>query len=93
MSAVTYVDNDPAKGALITIENKGKMIMPVMIKITQADGQTGTVQLPVEIWHRSGSWTYKYPSATIIKQVILDPDSQLPDVDRKNNEWTDDNHK
>ena len=31
---VTYVDNDPAKGALISIENKGKMILPVFVKVS-----------------------------------------------------------
>jgi len=87
VSAVTYIDNDPSKGALITIDNKGKMIMPVIIKIFQANGQTEIVQLPVEIWQRGGSWTFKYASTTKIDKVILDPENQLPDVERKNNEW------
>ena len=87
ISSVTYVDNDPSKGALITIDNKGKMIMPVILKIIQDNGQTETVQLPVEIWQRGGSWTYKYASTTKIGKVVLDPENQLPDVDRKNNDW------
>ncbi|MCJ7758536.1 MAG: M1 family metallopeptidase, partial [Gillisia sp.] len=86
VSAVTYVDNNPSKGALITIENKGKMIMPVIIKIIQANGQSETIQLPVEIWQRGGSWTFKYASTFKIDQVILDPENQLPDLERKNNE-------
>jgi hypothetical protein len=85
---VKYVDNDPAKGALITIENKGKMIMPVIIKIQQSNGDTGIVKLPVEIWQRNGTWTFKYPSKNKIDKVILDPEKVLPDVNRKNNEWT-----
>ena len=84
---VKYVDNDPAKGALITIENKGKMIMPVIIKIQQSNGDTGIVKLPVEIWQRNGTWTFKYPSKNKIDKVILDPEKVLPDVNRKNNEW------
>ena len=87
VSKVTYVDNNPSKGALITMDNKGKMIMPVIIKIFQANGQTEIVQLPVEIWQRGGSWTFKYASTTKIDKVILDPENQLPDVERKNNEW------
>jgi len=85
--AVTYVDDDPAKGALITIENKGKMILPAIIKIIQTNGESGTMQLPVEVWQRSGTWTFKYPSITKIDKVILDPENVLPDVERKNNEW------
>lgn len=88
VTAVNYVDNDPSRGVLITIENKGKMILPVIIKIVQTGGKEETIQLPVEIWQRGGSWTYKYPSTNKIDKVILDPENVLPDVNRKNNEWT-----
>ena len=88
ITAVTYVDNDPSKGALITLENKGKMILPVIVKVIQSNGETGTIQLPVEIWQRGGTWTFKYSSKSKIDKAILDPENVLPDVDRKNNEWT-----
>jgi hypothetical protein len=84
---VAYVDGDPAKGALITIENKGKMIMPVIAAITQSNGKTDTVQLPVNIWYRGGQWTFKYPSTSPLTKIVLDPDQSLPDIDRSNNEW------
>ncbi|RKD90474.1 M1 family metallopeptidase [Mangrovibacterium diazotrophicum] len=84
---VSYIDNDPSNGALITIGNKGKMIMPVILQIAQANGQTETVQLPVEIWQRGGTWVYKYASTAPIEKVVLDPDGQLPDMDRSNNSW------
>ena len=90
ITAVNYVDNDPSKGALITIENKGKMILPVIVKIVQTNGKEETIKLPVEIWQRGGTWTYKYSSANKIAKVILDPENVLPDVDRKNNEWNND---
>jgi hypothetical protein len=87
VTAVAYVDNDPSKGSLITIENKGKMILPVIIKVFQSTGETGNIQLPVEIWQRGGTWTFKYSSKSKIDKVILDPENVLPDVNRKNNEW------
>lgn len=87
VSSVNYVDNDPAKGAVITIENKGKMIAPVIVKVIQTNGEEHTIKLPVEIWQRSGTWTFKYPSVSTIDKVILDPEKVLPDMDRKNNEW------
>ncbi len=87
IASVSYVDNDPSKGAVISISNNGKMIMPAIVKIIQSNGQTETVQLPVEIWQRGGSWTFKYASSARIDKVILDPENLLPDVDRKNNEW------
>ena len=87
ITAVTYVDNDNAKDALITIENKGKMILPAIVKVIQTNGEAGTMQLPVEVWQRGGTWTFKYPSKIKIAKVILDPENVLPDMDRKNNEW------
>jgi hypothetical protein len=59
--------------------------MPVDLKITQTGGKTETIHLPVEIWQRDATWTFKYPSTTTIESVVLDPDSQLPDIDLKNN--------
>jgi hypothetical protein len=90
VASVKYIEDDPAKGAIITIENKGKMIMPVIIKVIQCDGQSGIVQLPVEVWQRGGSWTFKYTSTSKINKVILDPENVLPDVNRTNNQWNSD---
>ena len=84
---VQYVDDNPSKGTLITIENKGKMILPVIVKVVQSNGKTENILLPVEIWQRGGSWTFKYASTNKINQVILDPENVLPDVNRGNNTW------
>lgn len=87
VTGVTYINNDPSKGALITINNNGKMIMPVIAKVIQANGQESTIKLPVDVWYRGDKWTFKYPSTSKIDKVILDPENVLPDVNRKNNEW------
>ncbi len=87
ITSVTYKNNDPAKGALITITNNGQMIMPVILQLTQENGKTETVQLPIEIWQRSGTWLYHYPSTSKLQKVILDPGKQLPDINRSNNVW------
>ncbi len=87
VTGVKYVDDDPAKGSLIVLENKGRMIMPVPIKIIEKNGNSKVVQLPVEIWQRGGSWTFKYASTHKIDKVIIDPENMLPDMDRKNNNW------
>ncbi len=85
VQSVKYVKNDTTNGALITIINKEKMAMPVDVKITQANGKTETLHLPVNIWQRGGVWTFKYPSTSAITEIVLDPNKQLPDVDLKNN--------
>ena len=87
ISSVTYVDNDPAKGAVITIVNKGKLILPIIVKVIQDNGQEETIKLPVEIWQRGNTWTFHYSSKNKIDKVILDPDGVLPDMERTNNEW------
>ncbi len=87
ITGVEYINNIPSNGALITIENKGKMTMPVIVQIVQSNGQTGSVQLPVEIWQHGGTWTFRYASTSKISQVILDPENVLPDVNRDNNSW------
>jgi len=87
VDSVKYVDGDAAKGALISIENKEQLPMPVMVEIKEENGRTHTIHLPVEIWQRGGNWTFQAPTTSKITSVIIDPKHQLPDVDRSNNEW------
>lgn len=87
VQGVKYVKGDAANGAQITLVNKEKMAMPVELKITQANGKVETVHLPVNIWQRGGVWTFVYPSTSEIQSIVIDPDNQLSDVDRRNNTW------
>jgi Peptidase family M1 domain len=87
ITSVKYIDNNPSLGVWITVENRGRMIMPVIVKIKQSNGDSSVLQLPVDIWMRDGTWTFKFPSVGKIDKVILDPENILPDMDRKNNEW------
>jgi hypothetical protein len=84
---VKYVDGSPDKGSLISIENLEKMAMPATVEITESNGKKGRVNLPVEVWQRGGTWTFKYGSTSAVKTVVLDPDEKLPDVNEKNNVW------
>lgn len=84
---VTYEKNDPANGALITIENLQQMAMPVVVKITEENGREKEIKLPVDVWRRDSEWTFKYNSTSAIKSVVLDPNDEFPDVNRKNNTW------
>ncbi|HYW34173.1 MAG TPA: M1 family metallopeptidase, partial [Balneolaceae bacterium] len=84
---VKYVNQNPSKGAYITLKNKDMMVFPVLVKVWQSNGKTGTKKLPVQIWQRGGTWTFKYNSTSRIDSVKIDPNMQLPDVDRSNNVW------
>lgn len=83
--ALTDVKTDK-DGTLITVENKGGLVMPIIAKVYLDNGDSATVKLPVEIWQRGNTWTFKYPSRDV-QRVVLDPEHVLPDVDRKNDEW------
>jgi len=87
VESVKYDGNDPTAGAIITIANKEKMAMPVDLKITQANGKTETIHLPVNIWQRNDTWKFRYPSTSAIKSIVIDPDHLLPDSDLKNNTY------
>ncbi len=88
VDSVKYVGGDPAKGALITLENRDQMVMPTTVEVKESNGKTGRIDLPVEIWEHSGLFTFRYNSTTAIDSVIVDPDRVLPDVNEKNNVWT-----
>lgn len=85
---ITYLENDAAKGALITIENLEEMALPVTLMVKEANGKTNTIKLPAEIWQRGGSWTFRYPSTSKINLVEIDPDHVLPDVNTDNNTFS-----
>lgn len=84
---VEYVGSNPANGALITIQNREKLPMPATVEIKEVGGKTSRVNLPVEIWYKSGEWKFIYPSTRKIESVTIDPDNMLPDVNEGNNVW------
>jgi len=85
---INYVENDPAKGSLITIENLEGLAMPVTIAVKEENGKTSTVNLPAEIWQRGGTWTFAYKSTSKIEYAIIDPDHVLPDINPENNGYS-----
>ena len=88
VESVKYVDDDPFKGSLITIQNKDRMVMPVTVEVKESNGKVGRTKLPVEIWLRNTEWEFQYTSTSKIDSVMIDPDQQLPDVDLSNNIWS-----
>ncbi|MBS1503248.1 MAG: hypothetical protein JST32_14365, partial [Bacteroidetes bacterium] len=85
VKSIEYIDNDPSKGAMITIENKGQMALPVILEVKEENGNTSRVKLPAEIWERGGNWSFKYKSTSKIVFALLDPDHIQPDTDPENN--------
>ena len=85
VNALKYVNGDPAKGAQVTVENCGKLVMPSTLLVSYADGSTSRMQVPVETWLQQSKAEIELPGRKPIASVTLDPDHTLPDVDRSDN--------
>ena len=84
---VVYIEQNPEKGALITIENLNEWAMPAKVDIEEVSGKKTRVEFPVEIWQRGGTWTFRATTSQPIRSVTIDPDQSLPDVEPDNNTW------
>ncbi|RCH54994.1 M1 family peptidase [Mucilaginibacter hurinus] len=84
---VKYLDNNPANGLLVTLDNLEKMAMPVILDIKFKSGKTDRVKLPVEIWERNASFIYRHMSTEEVESVTYDPDKVMPDHNSRNNVW------
>ena len=88
INSIKYVKNDPKQGVVITVENFEKMPMPVVLDIKLKSGGVERVKLPVEVWQKNTSWTFKHNSTEEIESITLDPDRAFPDSNESNNVWT-----
>ena len=79
-----------ASGSTITVEDRGKVPMPVHLMITLAGGQVEKRTIPVDVW-LSGATSTTVSVASAVSRVAIDPDRLFPDVNRSNNVWTSNN--
>ncbi|WP_207507321.1 M1 family metallopeptidase [Telluribacter humicola] len=84
---VTYIEQNPQKGSLITIDNLEQWAMPATVELEEVNGKKTRVELPVEIWQRGGSWSFRANTEQPLRSVTIDPDNKLPDVNPRNNSW------
>jgi hypothetical protein len=84
---VKYVNDDPAKGALVTVVNLDKMAMPLYVQYETESGKTGMLKTPVGVWQNGNTWIQKLPTTEKLKSVTIDPDHVFPDINNANNSW------
>ena len=84
---VAYNNNDVSSGGIITVKCYEKMPMPLTVRVTEENGNTGSVTLPVEVWMKGDTWTFAYASTSKIVKVELDPEQTLTDIDVTDNVW------
>jgi Peptidase family M1 domain len=88
------VDSVVARGDSVTevyLSSRGQMVMPLTLALTMVDGDGTTnvrfVQLPVDMWNLGPRFTYRWRGRERVLNAVVDPDGDLPDVDRGNNQW------
>jgi hypothetical protein len=82
---VAYVDGQPAKGALVTVANLDRLVMPSTLEIRYTDGTSTRLTVPVETWQQHRTFTITVPGSQAVSSATIDPDHVLPDNDRANN--------
>lgn len=85
VKSAKYIDGDFKKGVQITVENIGQLPMPTTVQLKFKDGTSKNVRIPIEVWKRNTEWNFKVDSDKEIKEVQIDPDSQIPDTNLNNN--------
>jgi hypothetical protein len=87
--AVTGIQPFPAKagqaGSLVRVESRDRLVMPVTLRVTFADGTRRDIRLPAETWIRQAVTDVPVPGASPVVRAELDPDHKIPDRDRSNN--------
>src|SRR5690606_34452881 len=73
-------------GTVITFENRGDLVLPLVAEVTYEGGATERVRVPVEAFFLRDTATVGVTGGTV-SAVTLDPDGFLPDVDRANDRW------
>ncbi|MDP7062361.1 MAG: M1 family metallopeptidase [Planctomycetota bacterium] len=77
----------PGVGPRVRLDNLGKLVMPVHLRVTYTDGSSEDYTRPVEIWFQANRVVIELPGNLEIAKVTIDPDKRYPDIDRKNNIW------
>jgi len=73
---------------IIDFENKGGLVMPIILDITYADGSTEYMKIPAEIWRKNSKKTSKLLIRDKeITAIAVDAKWETADVDVNNNYW------
>jgi hypothetical protein len=77
---------DKIEGNVVTLSNRGQLVLPTTVEVTLTDGTKIRTKLPVETWLSKVTYSWTLEKKTPVASVVVDPDHQLPDDDRSNNE-------
>jgi len=72
----------------VELEQKGELVMPVILKLTYEDGTSKQIIYPAKLWRFNDKKVSKMiPSDKKIVKIELDPENLTADIDMSNNVW------
>lgn len=71
----------------VSLLNKEKSAYPLKVEVTFQNGEKENFVIPVEVWYRGDTYSFRLYNKSTLESVIIDPQNLLPDSDRKNNTW------
>jgi hypothetical protein len=73
---------------IVDFENKGGLVMPILLDITYTDGTVEHIDIPAEIWRKNTKKVSKlFIRDKEIKEIVLDPKWATADTNINNNYW------
>jgi hypothetical protein len=87
VTGVHPVDGDFRHGAMVSIANLGRLVLPADIRVEFADGSSRNIRLPAETWIQQRRFDLPLQGTQPVSAVTIDPQHLIPDRDRSNNVW------
>lgn len=73
---------------VLEFSNLGGLVMPLLLQLTYAEGDSEMMRIPAEIWRRDFRSVKKLiVTDRELKQVVIDPRWETADVDTENNHY------
>ena len=73
---------------VLEFSNRGGLVMPILLELTYADGETERLDIPAEIWRRDAKAVKKLiVTDRELTQVVIDPNWETADTDVENNHY------
>ena len=88
VTSAKYIDNESAKGVVVTVANLRQLVLPSTLEVTYKDGSRSRLQIPAEAWLAKGTGIFTFKEGKPVASVTIDPDHVVPDDDRSNNSFT-----
>jgi hypothetical protein len=73
---------------VLEFSNFGGLVMPLLLELTYADGESEMMRIPAEIWRRSPKRVKKLiVTQRELSSIVMDPRWETADVDMENNHY------